>query len=268
MQIRLLKTLLLGLPLLITGGCKEYFVEQLAFLPERASHYPPSQFSNTQEIWLSSHNELRIHGFYLSNTDSDKVVLFFHGNAGNVFSRLNHADRIRNMGLNVLLIDYQGYGKSEGKPSELGVYQDAETAYQYALNELGFMTDNIYVYGRSIGSTAAIDLATNHNIAKTVLIAPLQSGRAMAKEMGFGWLDFLVKGVFDNYEKSKQIVSPVLIIHGEQDRIVPVEQGQALYEAFVSKNKRLIRASDMGHNDLSNSEDIDFWSEIESFYMQ
>ena len=268
MPYRVLKTLLLGLPLLVTGGCKEHIVEQLAFLPEKASDYPPTNLVDTQEVWLNAEDGVAIHSFYLAQYDSEQVILFFHGNAGNAYSRLPHAEILRNMGFNVLVVDYHGYGKSQGTPSEKGLYLDAKAAYQYAQNELGFAPDKIYLYGRSIGSTAVIDLASQHKVAGSILVAPLSSGRAMAKQMGLGWLDWLVDDVFDNLDKAKTIQSPILILHGSQDRVVPIDQGKDLFDAVASADKQFIIINDAGHNNISDSKHVDFWLTIEKFLAQ
>ncbi|MBL4852570.1 MAG: alpha/beta hydrolase [Gammaproteobacteria bacterium] len=261
-----LKTILLGIPLLLSGGCKNYFVDKLAFFPEKANDYPALIVANTEELWLTTRDDVRIHSFYLKNTESDRVVLFFHGNAGNAYSRLTDASLLRDMGLNVLLLDYRGYGKSNGTPTEKGLYLDADAAYQAVLKNKGFAQNKIYLYGRSIGSTVAVDLSSRYTVAATVLVAPLASGRAMAKKMGFTWFDWLVEGVFDNLGKAKDINSPVLIIHGGQDRVVPLAQGRDLYNAIHHPGKQMAIADNAGHNDISDSTDIDFWQLIDDFY--
>jgi len=268
MQIRTLKTILLGIPLLLLGGCKvqNYFIDKLAFLPEKANDYPALTVANTDELWLTTSDDVRIHSFYLNNAESDRVVLFFHGNAGNAYSRLTHASLLRDMGFNVLLLDYRGYGKSDGKPTEQGLYLDANAAYQAVLKDKGFAQNKIYLYGRSIGSTAAVELGSRYTVAATVLVAPLASGRAMAKKMGFAWFAWLVEGVFDNINKAKDINSPVLILHGEQDRVVPLAQGRDLYDAIGHQQKQMAIANDVGHNDLSDSTNIDFWQLVDDFY--
>lgn len=272
MRLRQLKTIIFGIPLLLFGGCnassgyKNYFVEKLAFLPEKVDTYPPISEEYITEYWLSTSDSLRIHSFYLENSQSDRLILFFHGNAGNAYSRLAHANKLYDIGFNVLVIDYRGYGKSEGKPSENGLYLDAQSAYDAALNDKGFSNDKIYLYGRSIGSTAAVELSSQYQVAATVLVAPLSSGRAMAQQMGLGWLSWLVDGVFDNVTKAQNINSPVLIIHGEQDTIVPLSQGQSLFNAINHQSKEIVIASDSGHNDIQHSDEIDFWQSINNFY--
>jgi len=266
MQTKVLKTLVIGLPLLLTGGCKDYLVGQLSFLPEKAESYPAITLPDVEEIWLKTEDNVDIHGFYLKNDKTDRILLFFHGNAGNAYSRLPNATLLRDMGFNVLLVDYRGYGKSAGTASEQGIYLDAQAAYDTALRDKGFDQSKIYLYGRSIGSTAAVELASRHNVAATVLVAPLSSGRAMAEKMGFGWFDWLVSDVFDNLGKAKHIRSPILILHGEQDSIVPLTQGQSLFDAIPHGKKELVIASDSGHNDISDSNEIDFWLLIKRFY--
>jgi len=272
MRLHTLKTMLLGIPLLFSSGCnapswpKNYLIGKLAFLPEKTSSYPAIAEANIEDYWLTTEDGVRIHSFYLKNTDADRVILFFHGNAGNAYSRLGHANILRDMGFNVLLVDYRGYGKSAGKPTEQGLYLDAQASYHAAIKDKGFAENKIYLYARSIGSTAAIELCRQYQVASTVLVAPLSSGRAMARQMGFGWFDWLVASVFDNLEKAKDITSPVLIIHGGQDRIVPLAQGRALYDAINHSSKKIVVADNSGHNDIQHSDEIDFWPLIQEFY--
>ncbi len=272
MQIRQLKTLILGIPLLLFGGCnaasgyKNYFVEKLAFLPEKADAYPPISEEYITEYWLTSSDGLRLHSFYFEKLESDRLILFFHGNAGNAYSRLEHANELYDMGFNVLVIDYRGYGKSQGEPSEHGLYLDAQSAYEAALKDKGFNSDKIYLYGRSIGSTTAVELSSRYQVAATVLVAPLSSGRAMAQQMGLGWLSWLGAGIFDNVTKAKKIRSPVLILHGGEDTIVSLSQGQSLFDAISHQSKEIVIAPLSGHDDIQHSDEIDFWQTIKDFY--
>ena len=265
MPLSLFKTILLSLPRLLTGRCKNYLVEKLAFLPEKASHYPPVELTGVEELWIQTGDKLKIHSFLLKHPDSGRIILFFHGNAGNAYSRLPHAQLLRNMGFNVLLIDYHGYGKSEGTPSEQAFYLDAHAAYDTALNKLGFAPNKISIYGRSIGSAAALELASRYEIGALILVAPFASGRSMALQLGFGWLNWLVKGVFNNLDKARCVDEPVLIIHGAKDSIIPADQSRDLLAAIAAQDKQRVVMKEAGHNDIGANGDEAFWLLIENF---
>lgn len=134
------------------------------------------------------------------------------------------------------------------------------------LSKLDSLLKDIYILGRSIGSTAAVDVARQKDIGGLILISPLSNGRDMAANMGLGWLSGLVGDAFDNLSKAQDIRSPVLIVHGEEDEIIPVELGEKLYKALPVAHKKMIKVPLAGHNDLIQVSGPAFWGWIGAFH--
>jgi fermentation-respiration switch protein FrsA (DUF1100 family) len=156
---------------------------------------------------------------------------------------------LSSLGLNVFAFDYRGYGRSEGQPSEQGVYLDAEAAYHYLTMIKRVPTSQLIVLGQSLGGAVAIDLAARKECAGIIVESSFTSARDMAKEL-FSWLPvhLLIKTKFDSVSKIKKVRAPVLILHGTRDRTVPFKLGQQLYEA-AEEAKFFYEVEGAGHND-------------------
>lgn len=159
---------------------------------------------------------------------ADRVIVYCHGNAGNISHRFSLAEFFQSLGWPVLLFDYRGYGKSDGYPDELGVQIDTRQAIFEAQSLTG--TDNVILYGRSLGAFAALTLAQQGACA-LILDSPFLSLDEMAKSKGLGWLpSWLKKYRFNNDEYFGSVECPTLILHGSADQIVPFQQGKQLAE--------------------------------------
>jgi len=246
--------------------CRSCLINAFAFYPERVpANEPPVAIPGVQELFIVAADGTRLHAFYLSYPDSKKVLLFLHGNAGNAYHRLSTALSLRRKRMNVLLIDYRGYGKSEGSPSEAGVYADGEAAMRYLIEERKFSNRDIYVLGRSIGSTAATFIAEREQIGGLILISPLSSGREMARKMGLGWFSRAVGDAFDNAGRASHIRIPTLILHGDRDQIVPISQGRQVFEALASRDKTFLTIKGAGHNNVAQVAGALFANRISEF---
>ncbi len=223
---------------------------QMAFMPLPGIHVDPSRFRvPVEEVFIVTGDSVKIHGFYFSRKEADRVVIFFHGNYGNASQRLGSAKEIYDLHTNVLLIDYRGYGRSEGTPTEPGIYLDGQAAARYLITEKGFSESRIILYGRSLGTAVAIDLAQNRNFAGLVLLCPMSSAVDIAGGAGLGLFVPFVKGRLDNVEKIGHVNIPKLIFHGENDRILPLYMGRKVYEKGAGpKEFHVIKGA--GHNDL------------------
>lgn len=249
---------------MFTTGC----VNMIAFHPSRGGGIPPGvQYQSVQDVELTTRENVRLHAYFVPNPNSDRAVLFLHGNAGNATDRLDDALKLSEIGLNVLLLDYRGYGKSAGRPSEAGVYEDGRTALRYLYDELKFKPNRTIILGRSLGSAVAIDLATQNECGGVVLVTPLSSGNDAAKAMGLGWIAWLFGKPFNSIEKISKLKCPALFIHGTHDEIIPIAHGRKLYEACPTM-KRFVEVPGAGHNDLTYMSGEAYWQWIQDFCEQ
>ena len=223
---------------------------------------------HVSERWIETTDGEILQSFYFKHSDAKQhsLIIYFHGNTGNLFShhRFEHAEKLHKMGCNVLLISYRGYSKSTGKPSEKGIYIDGESTLSYAHKTLGYSNENIFVIGRSLGTTVAVEISQNRNFKGVVLLTPLTSAKDMGKEMDFSYFSFLAKSTFNSIKKIKYLRSPLLIIHGTEDKQIPFAMGKKLFEKYKGK-KDFIRIKDAGHNNIQLVDPYLFWNGIESF---
>ncbi|MEG4529439.1 alpha/beta fold hydrolase [Microcoleus sp. D2_18a_D3] len=184
------------------------------------------------------------------------VVLYLHGNASNVGANVEHAYRFHRLGLSVFVMDYRGYGKSQGDfPSESQVYEDAQLAWDYLVKQRGINPNQIYLYGHSLGGAIAIDLAVRHPEAAGLIVeGSFTSTRAMVNfQKGLFWMfpiDFLLTQRFDSLSKVDRLQMPVLFIHGTADHVVPVEMTKKLFDA-APEPKQLYIVPDGGHTNVA-----------------
>jgi len=219
-------------------------------------HYPegfPARYnleSEVEDVWLTTEDNVRINAFYLPHPSSQKVLLWFHGNAENIGYGLVHMKVLSQLGVNVLAVDYRGYGKSEGQPNEAGVYSDADAAYDYLLKRRHIPPGDIFIYGVSLGGAVAIDLAARRPCAGVIVQSPFTNAREMARRtFRIPLLEYVPKSRFDSLQKIRNVHAPILIAHGTRDEVVPFEMGQRLFAA-ASEPKRFYAIEGAGHNDI------------------
>lgn len=252
------------LGILVLHGCK-LVVNKMAFHPDKKNVILTGQLpSSVQEIFIETEDRVKIQSYFIPDKSSNKILIYFHGNAGNICGRLFDLMQINNFGINVLGVSYRGYGKSQGEPSEEGIYTDGKAALTYAVQSLGFSVNNVIVLGRSIGTAVAINTSQNLNIAGLILVTPLTSGEDFAKAAGFGLASAFAGNSFNNIDKIVNISCPVLIIHGTQDNIVPFEMGKKIYNKAKTE-KQFVKVEGAGHNNLSTKYKKSYWPPIYKF---
>jgi len=224
---------------------------KLIFYPGKlARDYRFNLGQNGEEVFLKTKDGEEINALFYSG-DKEDVILYFHGNAGDLSGWQLVADDFTNVGYNILLIDYRGYGKSTGTITEDGFYEDAETAYQFLIKNKGFQPEHIIIYGRSIGTGVAVELASKHKTKGLILESPYISLTKLASQkMPLLLPSLFLKYRFDNMGKINSVKSPVLFVHGENDTLIPVSHTHKLYEHFSGKKKKII-IEEGTHNDLS-----------------
>ncbi len=189
----------------------------------------------------------RSHGWLVPGP-GEKTILWFHGNAGNISHRLDNIRLLHDLvGASILIIDYGGYGHSDGEPSEARMYADARAARRY-LRDHGVTQEQTVYFGRSLGSAVALDLALESPPARLILETPFESIRAMAGTLLPSILARLVPQRFDSLSRIGRIRCPVLFIHGDADEIVPFEHSRALFAA-APEPKTFYEIRGAGHND-------------------
>ena len=245
-------------------GC-QFLVNLLAFFPDRHDLIPENRLPpGVREVYISTPDGKRLQCYWLAHPQSRRLLIYFHGNAGNIGHRLPDLQKLAGMGLNVLGMGYRGYGKSTGKPSEKGIYTDGRAALAHAEKELGFDRRHIILFGRSIGSTVAVELGSSVETAGLVLISPMTSAKAVGKAAGYGPVARLAGSAFDNLSKIKRLKGPLLIVHGTADEVIPFAMGEQLNRAAPDP-KRFVAIDGAGHNDISAAWAGPYWQAIQTF---
>lgn len=199
-----------------------------------------------QEISFKTQDGFLLNGWFIPAGESERTVLFFHGNAGNISHRLEKIAFWHNLGLNIFIFDYRGYGQSQGKPSENGLYQDARAAYDYLQRERKLAEQEIIFFGESLGGAVAVDLATKTRPSALIVESTFSSSEDMAKIIYPFLPSFMLRTRFDSAGKVKEIKIPKLFIHSQSDEIVPFKLGQKLFAA-AGEPKDFLKISG-GHN--------------------
>jgi len=191
-----------------------------------------------------------IHAWYVPGSESGngRTVLFCHGNAGNISHRLETLEFLHEMGANVFLFDYRGYGLSDGEVGEENAYADAEACYWWLIEQKAVAPADLVIFGRSLGGAVGIDLASRVVCAGLIVESSFTSVEDMGKRMFPGLpIKYLLRFHFDSIDKVDQVNCPIVVSHSVDDEIVPFEMGKRLFEA-AREPKRFVELSG-GHND-------------------
>ena len=183
-----------------------------------------------KKVKITTKDNIDLNGwFYNRNTDKFKTILFFHGNAGSLENRTYKLSHFKNLNVNFLIIAWRGFSGNKGKPSEKGLYEDAESAVRW-LKTKDINEKNIILYGESLGTAVAIEIAQNQKYAGIILESPFTSMIDMGKKYyPFFPVRFLLRDKFESYKKINNISIPLLIMHGKVDKIVPYDMGKKMY---------------------------------------
>lgn len=218
------------------------------YLPARDVTVNPSQIGlDFEEITLLAPDGPTLSGWYIPGRQPDRIVFFLHGNGGNISHRLEKIRFFNDLGFCVFILEYRGYGRSTGFPSEKGLYADARAGYDYLIAARHVQPDTLVVYGESLGAAVAVELARQLPVGVLVLEGAFTSVADMGKRVYPFLPSFLVASRYNSLAKIGDIASPVIFIHSRNDEIVPFEMGQALYEAC--RSKKLFLATTGAHNE-------------------
>lgn len=261
MQTSLPSTLRFARSVLIAGIVALIFWSLIIMIFEEKFVFFPSDYSedfyrsaavglNPTDHWFQSEDGTKLHAWFVRAKDPVGILLYFHGNAGNLAHRSEKLRRLRNAGLSVFIIDYRGYGRSEGTATENGVYQDARAAYDHLTTLPGIDSASIIVHGTSIGGAVAVDLAV-HRPVKAMILESTFSSAADVASVAYPFLParFMMRTRLDSESKLPSIQIPLLFLHGSDDSIIPLHLGRKLFDAAREpKTFHVIPGAD--HNDV------------------
>ncbi|MGQ4617011.1 alpha/beta fold hydrolase [Nocardia sp. R7R-8] len=222
----------------------------LTYLPERTVLRTPGVFGmEYTELFLPTSDGETVHAWWMPARDSIGHILFAHGNAGNLGDRVPIFALLTEAGFDVLAFDYRGYGRSTGKPTEHGTYLDAHAARRALLAQPGVDPNRVLYLGKSLGGGVVLELAQHHPPAGVMLMSTFSGLRDAARSV-YPFLPApLVPNAYPNERRIRTLRAPVLIMHGDQDELLPLRHAQRLYAA-APEPRRLVVFPGAGHNDL------------------
>lgn len=229
-----------------------FYADRMIFLPQ------PSSYEDGPNILkIKTKTGTQISALYFPDPKAEFIIIYSHGNAEDIGDIRFLLERFNLNGFSVFAYDYQGYGTSGGRPSVTKAYQDIEATYQYIIDQLNIPPNRIIAMGRSIGSAVATHLASQHQIAGLILESPLTSAFRVITHIPLFPID-----KFNNLRNIKKIDCPVLIIHGTDDRIIPIWHGRKLFEK-ANEPKFNLWVKNAGHNDdISQIAGTSYWGKI------
>ena len=241
-----------GIILYIFSGLILYLLQRRILFNTSGRPKKPDYYGlkNIREIKILSDYKVSLLSWYFEGNKDKPILIYFHGNSFDIGERAYRIEKYISLNYSVLLVSWRGFSGNNGKPSEDNLYIDGESAIKWVLNSTNKKLKDIVIYGESLGTGVAIQLATKNDFACIVLEAPFTSIVDIAKKRYRLFpVRLLVKDKFDNFSKIKKINSPLLIISGKKDEIVPHSHSRILFnEAEV--NKKSVFIDEAMHNNL------------------
>lgn len=246
-----------------------YLRRSSMFYPDK---YPAGEWQaaeaqfHPREIWFKAHDGVRLNGWVFSTGNARApLVIWCHGNGGNISGRALIAGKLRRSGLDVLLFDWRGYGKSEGDPTENSLYRDAEAAYEFATGELKKQPKDIVLYGESLGGPYAAWLAMRHKPRCVVI----ENSFPSLRELGNALYAPVPLGYFAPCSMTttrwlNKAGAPVLVMHGKRDVVIPFPLGMRLYEE-LRVPKQLLVSETAGHSEIPFAEGDRYYETVTTF---
>ncbi len=256
------KTLLRIAMLVAVGAVIGVVLRQMSILDRFMVYFPSRHLYTTpaevgleySDVYLTTEDGIRIHSWHVPG-ESNTTLLWLHGNAGNISHRVDNIAALNRLtGLSVMIVDYRGYGLSDGSPSEDGLYMDAEAAFEYLASDVGLNpAKDIVLFGRSLGAGVAAEMATRHAVRCVIMESGFTSTIGMARATRPTWLVYalmpLISARYDTLSKIGNITSPVMIVHGDRDDIVPFSMAEQLFQG-ARDPKRFHAVRGAIHNDV------------------
>jgi len=250
--------------MLLVAGYVKYIEARAIYFPIKGIEFTPKLAGlSFEDIYIETEDNIRINGWFIPGNNAKYTILFCHGNAGNIGYRLEKILLLHKMKLNIFIIDYRGYGRSQGRPSEKGVYLDAKAAYDYLVNKRKIKPEDIILYGESLGCAVVIHLAAEEKVGALIAEGAFTRGRDMAKSLYPFLPAAFFSNSFDSLSKIEKIDAAKLFIHSKNDEVVPIGLARRLYNA-ASEPKYLAEISG-GHNSAFLDSQEKYISSIASF---
>ncbi len=253
---RILVIIIITVLVAFAGFCLLLYISQAGLI-----YYPsPDIFTTPDKIGLEyedahfqTADSTKLHGWFIPADSARGIVLFCHGNAGNISHRFESIEIFHELGLSVFIFDYRGYGKSDGKPTEKGTYLDSEAALEYIIDNWHIAPSEIIYFGRSLGGAIASWLAVEHPPKMLIIESAFTSTADLGSEIyPFVPVKLLLRFKYKTIENLRKINCPVLVIHSRDDDIIPFEHGQKLFEA-ANEPKRFLEIFGTHNNGFSIS---------------
>jgi fermentation-respiration switch protein FrsA (DUF1100 family) len=217
-----------------------------------------------EDVWFEAADGIQLHGWWVPLAGAPALV-WFHGNAGNISHRLENLQLLHNLvGVQVFIFDYREYGRSQGRISREGTFADAVAAYRAVVETRGVPAEDVVLFGRSLGTALATDLAAKHPCQGLILESAFTNSSEMAKMLAPFLFDWRPRIPYDNLGKIVKVKAPVLIIHGSNDEIIPVEMGRRVFAAANSP-KDLYIIPGAHHNDTYVVGGKEYFQRLQAF---
>jgi len=242
------------------------------FLQARLIYFPSRGYAATpgdvglrfEDLTLRTSDGVAIAAWYVPGEAAKGTLIFAHGNGGNIADRLHAVKLLQGMGVNVLIFDYRGYGRSEGRPTESGTYEDAAAAWQYLIENRGQSPERIVLFGESLGGAVVIELARRYGpgalVVESTFTSLVDVGRLHYPLLPVGWL---LRYRYDSITKVGGITCPKLFIHGREDTLVPMDNARKLFEAAAEPKEFLETPGD--HNEAGFTYSEEYSERLEAF---
>lgn len=225
--------------------------EKIIFQPDAKIHQTPRNAGLAfDDVYFTTEDGVRLNGWFVPHARAASTLLWFHGNAGNISHRVENIKLLHNtVNVNIFIFDYRGYGRSDGMASEEGTYRDGAAAIEFLRQRYGVDQSKLIIFGRSLGAAVAAEMATRVQSLAVILETPFTSVRDVARDkLPFLPIGLLLKTRYDVVEKIRQLRSPLLVLHGDRDEVVPFRHGQRVFEA-APQPKWFYTIAGAGHND-------------------
>ena len=232
-----------------------FFQRNLLYHPTENNYSGDQLTVSIEKVKIKTKDNIELMSWYHSKNSNDyKTILFLHGNAGSLENRIHKINHFKDINVNFLLISWRGFSGNEGKPTEKGLYQDARSAVAW-LQSKGISENNIIIYGESLGTGVATEIAQNKNFGGVILESPFTSMVDAGKDK-YPYLPvrLLLKDKYESDKKIKNINSPILIMHGKVDNIVPFHMGKKMYE--LANEPKFFYSQEYGDHMLEYDENL------------